>query len=300
MGYGGEGAKALVAKADQKLKGGMFSFLSGGPNWDEASELYQQAANQFKLAKDWQEAAKCFAQCGYCAQKSGSPTDEANFYNEAGNVLKKVSTAEAVEQYEKAIAFYSAAGRFQQSGKLLLSIGELYEAERLQHKEAMDYFKRAAEMFELDDHGKSNYSKCILKVAEYAAKDGPSGLQEAIKIFEDEGSKALQNNLLQYGAKDHFFRAGILHLVVGDTVTVNLAVERYQSLDPRFAGSREGELLVRLAEAFENRDVDIFVDKLGEYDAVTKLDAWKTDFLVKVKEAMAPSGANAVEGVDLS
>lgn len=276
-------ARDLVEQADQKLKGGGFlSFLTGGPKYCEAQDLYQQAANQFKLAKEWQEAAACFTQCAFCANHAGSATDEANFLMEAGNVLKKISTSQAVEQYEKAIAMFSSGGRFQQSGKLLQSIAELYEAERLSHKETKEYYKRAAEMFELDEHGKTSLSKCNLKVAEYAAKDGE--LQEAIRIFESEGEKALQNNLLQYSAKEHFFRAGILHLVAGDTVTINMAVEKYRSLDPRFAGSREGDLLAALAEAFERKDVDMFVDKLGEYDAVTKLDAWKTEFLVKVKD----------------
>merc|ERR1719343_851567 len=128
-------------------------------------------------------------------------------------------------------------------------------------------------MFELDDHATSNFTKCNLKAAEYAARDGD--LEEAIQIFEAEGEKALQNALLQYGAKDHFLRAGILHLCRGDSVTVNLAVEKYRSLDPRFAGSREGDLLGGLAEAFENQDVEAFVDKLGEYDTVTTLDPWK-------------------------
>merc|ERR1719277_576413 len=214
---------------------------------------------------------------------------------EAGNVLKKISTTQAVEQYEKAIGIYNASGRFQASGKLLLSIAELYEGERLQTTEVKAYYKRAAEMFELDDHGKSNYTKCILKVAEYSAEDGD--LQEAIRVFESEAEKALGNNLLQYGAKDHFFRAGILHLCGGDSVTVNLAIEKYRSLDPRFAGSREGDLLAALAEAFESQDVETFVDKLGEYDAVTKLDPWKTEFLVKVKEHMQPS---TIESVDLT
>merc|ERR1712217_2093 len=110
--------------------------------------------------------------------------------------------------------------------------------------------------------------KCILKVAEYSAEDGE--LQESIKIFESEGEKALQNNLLQYNAKDHFLRAGILHLCGGDSVTVNLAVEKYRSLDPRFAGSREGDLLAGLAEAFENQDADAFVDKLADFDQVSR------------------------------
>jgi len=283
----------LVKKAEAKLKGGMMSFLTGGPRYDEAIDLYNQAANQYKLSKEWQEAANCFIQCAYCAEKSGSSSDEANYLMEAGNVLKKVSTSQAAEQYERAIGKFSANGRFQQSGKLLMSIAELYEAEHLQHTEVKKYYKRAAEMFELDDHGKSNFTKCILKYAEFSADDGE--LQEAIKIFEEEGSKALQNQLLQYNAKEHFFRAGILHLVMGDTVTINISVEKYGSLDPRFAGSREGELLAALAKAFEEKDIETFLDKLQDYDSISRLDAWKTRFLTKVKEAMTTEDHNTVD-----
>merc|ERR1712032_808150 len=165
--------------------------------------------------------------------------------------------------------------------------------ERLEHTQVKEYYKRAAEMFELDDHGKSNFTKCNLKVAEYAAKDGE--LQEAIQIFESEGEKALQNNLLQFGAKEHFLRAGILHLVVGDSVTVNLALEKYTSLDPRFAGSREGELLSGLAEAFENQGVETFVEKLQAYDSITPLDSWKMEFLIKVKDSMQTVDSDALD-----
>jgi len=293
-----EGARKLVRQADQVLKGGFFSCLAGTRRFEEASEIYLQAANQFKLAKEWQEAANCYTQIAYCAQKTGSQTEEANNLMEAGNVLKKISTTQAVEQYEQAVGIFSAEGRFQQCGKLLLTVAELYEGEQLDHKEAKSYYKRAAEMFELDDHGKSNLSKCNLKFAQFAAKDGE--LQEAIRIFENEGEKALQNSLTQYGAKEHFLCAGLLHLASGDTVTVNLAVEKYFSLDPRFAGSREGELFAGLAKAFESSDVDAFVDRLSDYDSITKLDPWKTEILVRVKDSMQPSLDCAAGEVDLS
>jgi alpha-soluble NSF attachment protein len=179
-----------------------------------------------------------------------------------------------------------------------MSIAELYEAENLQDKMVKEYYKRAAEMFELDDHGKSNLSKCMHKVALFAAKDGD--LEEAIKIFENEGVKATQNSMLQYGAKEHFLNAGILHLVGGDSVTVNIALERYQGLDPRFESSREGLLLSALAEALEGQDADLFVDKLSEYDGVTKLDPWRTQFLVKVKDQFDSQTANTIDSVDLS
>merc|ERR1719203_2696190 len=105
----------LVRRAEQKLQRGFLSFLTGGPKYDEAIELYQQAANQYKLEKNWQEAARCLELSANCARESGSATDEANYLNEAGNVMKKISTAQATELYERAIGIYNAGGRFQQS-----------------------------------------------------------------------------------------------------------------------------------------------------------------------------------------
>merc|ERR1711908_93418 len=164
-------ARALCQQAERKLKGGFMSVLTGGPRYDEAMDLYHQAANQYKLAKAWQEAGNCFIQCAYCANKAGSGTDEATNFMEAGHVLKKISTKDAVENYEKAIAIYNTAGRFNQSAKLLVFIAEIYEAESVSGSHAKEYYKRAAELFDMDDHGKSNLSKCHLKVAEFAAKE---------------------------------------------------------------------------------------------------------------------------------
>ena len=47
MDYGAK-AQELVAKADKRLKS--FS-LFGGNKYEDAAELYEKAANQFKLAK---------------------------------------------------------------------------------------------------------------------------------------------------------------------------------------------------------------------------------------------------------
>ena len=44
----------------------------------------------------------------------------------------------------------------------------------------------------------------------------------------------------RYGAKDHFFNAGILHLALGDSVTVEIAVDRYCASDPKYAQELQG------------------------------------------------------------
>lgn len=290
-----------MIQAERTLKGGWFKCFAGERRFEEAAELYQQAANQYKLSKHWEEAADCMLQCSYCASKTGDLSAECGYYVDAGNIFKKFSTRQAVEQYELALTTYSATGQFTQAGKLLMTIAELYEGEKIEHAETIGYYRRAAEMFDLDEHGKSNFTKCNLKVAEFAAKSGrPEDLQEAIKIFEAEGEKAMHNNITQYHAKEYFFCAGILHLVVGDSVTVNIAIEKYESLDPRFAGSRDGQLLRSVAEAFESNDVDLFMDKIAEYASVTTLDPWKVAQLLKVKEAMPSSGGDNLESVDLT
>merc|ERR1711957_764480 len=163
----------------------------------------------------------------------------------------------------------------------------MLEAEHLQHKELKTLYKRAAEMFELDDHSKSSCSKCRLKLAEYCSSDGE--YEEAIRIFEAEGERSLESTMLQFQAKEHLLNAGILHLVMGDSVTVNISVERYQTLDPRFTNSREGELLASLAAAFEAEDVEAFSEHLRTYDSTTPLDSFRTGLLLKVKECMSPT-----------
>ena len=56
-----DGARAIVKKAEQKMKGsgGIMAFLGGGPNYAEANDMYVQAANQFKLAKDIGYTQRC-------------------------------------------------------------------------------------------------------------------------------------------------------------------------------------------------------------------------------------------------
>ncbi|CEM06488.1 unnamed protein product [Vitrella brassicaformis CCMP3155] len=295
----GEAARDLLSKADKKLKGGLLSFLSGSSRYDEACELYQQAANQFKLQKMWQDAAEAFIRCAHCQHQLQSATEEANFLMEAASVMRKYSTSDAVEQYNKAVELYSAAGRFAQSAKILKQVAELYEGDG-DYERAVQFYRRAADLFEMDDYGKSQLTACMLKIAEYIARYEKK-LEEAIQIFEKEGQKALQNSLIQFGAKEHFLKAGILHLATNDAVNAKLAYEKYEAMDPRFGPSREGQLLKAMVEAFEQNNVDQFVEAIHEYDTITKLDAWKTHFLYNVKEQMAPSAPEGEGGeVDLT
>ncbi|KAF4687167.1 hypothetical protein FOZ60_004260 [Perkinsus olseni] len=295
-------AEDMIKEAEKKAQGskGLFSFLGGGPSYDEAADLYKNAANQFKLAKDWNRAAETLVLAGEMMGKYGSASDEAHYYEEAGNAFRRAERIkDAITWYEHAVKIYSSAGRFQAGGKILRTIAEMSEEDiDVKPEEALAYYKKAADMFEMDEYSKAPHSQCMLKVAELSAEVGK--YEDAAKIFEKEGEKALHNSMLQFGAREHFLKAGIMWMCAGDPVTASIAVERYMSEDPRLATSREGELLQDITQAFSNNDVDAFVDALHKYDSVTRLDAWKTEMLCKVKEIMAPSAENQVNDVDLT
>lgn len=276
-----QAARDYVRQAEKKLQGGPLSFIFGPPDPDEACRLYGLAINKFKMNKSWAEAADCLLRCAALQEKARDSNQQANYYNEAATLFKKYSTKDALDYFEKATDIYTSLGRFNQAGKLMRGCAELLD-EDCAPNDSMKYYKRAAFCHEMDEHGKSQYSHCIIKYAELSAKVTDK-YSEAIQIFEKEGEKALRNDLIQFGAKEHFLKAGILHLVKGDSVDCKLAYDHYAGIDPRFQGSREGKLYRTLVDAVEQQDIDAFTAAVHEYNTISPFDAWKVHFLHKVK-----------------
>ncbi len=65
-----------------------------------------------------------------------------------------------------------------------------------------------------------------------------------------------------------------------------LALNKYEDMDPTFSNQREYKFLKELIEAIESSDVDSFTNAVIEYDAITKLDQWKTTLLLRAKKAL--------------
>jgi alpha-soluble NSF attachment protein len=301
--------REFLKLAEGKTKSGFMSLFTGGPKYDEAAELYSKAGVQFKMARDWQQAADAFVQSAFASCKAGSPNEEAVNYLEAARCLKNLSQEQAQGWYEKAVKMYSDAGRFSQAGKILKEVGEAYESFGSMDK-ALIFYTKAVDVFELDEHSKTQVTSCILKKAEIMSVVAVEGatvdeekLVQAAKLFETEGQKATMNPMLAFGAREHFLKAGLCLLALGDTVSIKVGVARFHDKDPKLETSREGGLLRGLSEAFAEGDVDAFRDKLDEYDSVSRLDGWKTKLLlIAVKKLTVGGAAENLEGgvVDLS
>lgn len=280
-----EGHK-LVSEAD-KLVNTRSSFFKSlfGPSTskEDAAEMYVRAANTFKLAKSWTNAASAFEKAAATyATCADLKYEAAAKYTDAGKAYRNVDPKKAIRPFESAVQLHSEAARFQQCARLKKDLAELYEAER-DNASALDAYSAAADFYDMDD-AKSNANTMRVKVASLNALAGNYG--DAAETFESIAQSALTNNLLKYGARDHLLRAGLCRLCMSDLIGAQRAVEKYNSMDSSFSSSREGRLLDAVVNAADEGDVDAFTNHVFEYDSISKLDEWKTSILLKIKNTI--------------
>ncbi|XP_027160094.1 alpha-soluble NSF attachment protein [Coffea eugenioides] len=271
-------AEEFEKKAEKKLGGwGLF-----GSKHEDAADLFDKAANAYKLAKSWDQAGAVYVKLASCHLKLDSKHEAANAYADAAHCYKKTNIKESISCLEQSVNLFLEIGRLNMSARYYKEIAELHEQEQ-NLEQAIVYYERAADLFQSEDVN-TTANQCRQKIAQFASQ--LEQYPKAIEIYEDIARQSLNNNLLKYGVKGHLLNAGICQLCKGDVVAINNALERYQELDPTFSGTREYRLLADLAAAIDDEDVAKFTDAVKEYDSMTQLDAWKTTLLLRVKEAL--------------
>ncbi|PON83245.1 NSF attachment protein [Trema orientale] len=271
-------AEEFEKKAEKKLNGwGLFS-----SKYEDAADLFDKAANSFKLAKSWDRAGSTYIKLANCHLKLESKHEAAQAYVDAAHCYKKTSVNEAISCLEKAVHLFCDIGRLNMAARYFKEIAELYESEQNIEK-AIDFFEKAADFFQ-NEEVTTSANQCKQKVAQFAAQ--LEQYQKSIEIYEEIARQSLNNNLLKYGVKGHLLNAGICHLCRGDVVAITNALERYQDLDPTFSGTREYKFLADIAASIDEEDVAKFTDVVKEFDSMTPLDSWKTTLLLRVKEKL--------------
>eukprot|EP00744_Colponema_vietnamica_P004263 GILI01006402.1.p1 GENE.GILI01006402.1~~GILI01006402.1.p1 ORF type:complete len:293 (-),score=136.06 GILI01006402.1:34-912(-) len=275
-------ANDCLTKADKKMKGGFMSavFGSSSQRYEEAYDLYQKAANNFKRAKQWTDAAEAYNRCVVCQQKLGSIHEAANMMVEAANCLKKVNPSAAVDQFNQAVRLYEENGQFSQAAKLVKQTAELLEGDGMLQPSGEAY-EKAAELFNLCN-SESTANGCLIKVADINAH--LNNYRKAFDMYERVAVPSLDNSLMKFSAKDYFFKAVLCVMATADWVGAEAALARFKDLLPSFSNTREAQLLQSILDANEKGSVDDFTDAVADFNNITQLDSLKTHLLVEIKK----------------
>lgn len=281
---GEENLKAAEKKANAKP--GLFGITFGRADqkYEDAYELCQEALQIFKMNKKWDRAAVASMQGAKMQELLGVKHEAASCFIEAYKMMKKVDAKAAIEPLEKAVMLFASLSRFQFASKWSLEIGEIYEKDVGDLKKAIEFYENAVQYAEMSGEDSSR-NKAEVKVATLAAVD--EQYQKALELFEVIADRMVDNNLLKFSCKEYYLKAGLCSLCLGDVVGAKVKHERYESQAAYFRDSRESKLLINLAEALENEDQEEFTQVVKEYDAVSKLDGWMTQILLKIKKGLA-------------
>lgn len=137
-------------KADKKAKGSFFKnmFSSKGERLDEARDLYEKAANSYKLANKWEKAGEMYKKCAECEKQTDGMA--AQYIMDAVSCYKKVNSIEFLKMSESAIMLLAEEGRLNQAARLRKEVAENYE-QQYEYEQAVKEYQSAAQLYEMDD-----------------------------------------------------------------------------------------------------------------------------------------------------
>src|SRR3989338_5605756 len=254
-----EKSNTLVIEAEKKLKS-WFNFF--GEKNEEACELYEKAANLYKVAKKYEAAGNIYLKVAECYKKCDSKNNRASAYHEAAKCFSKVESMSpriAISAIEQSIEIHSINGKLVKAAGMEKELAELYEE------------------YNENENQQAHANSCLDKVGDLEALLG--NYSEAIKAFEKVAYNKLDSQLVRSGAKEYLFKAIICnladHSIVDSLYEVKDKLEEYIEKDVNFDGSKESELMSKLLQASENRDIIGFVAALRVFDLIKRLTQGK-------------------------
>jgi alpha-soluble NSF attachment protein len=273
-----EKAMDMEKSAERKSK----SFFGGRGKYEESGEMYSKAANFYKMDKLWMQAARAYERAAQMYEKGEAITAISEVLSQAVLCYKKVSPDDAVRILERLIGMELEAGKTIPAACLAKTLAELSE-ELMRPDRAIGEYQRAADLFRADE-SKMQSNQCLLKVAHLSAlKDD---FASACNIYEQLARESLDNNLTQWSAREYYFKSGLCHLAMGDPIGSRQIVQRYMEEGVKFPQTRECQLLNQILDAWDHQDTDAFTDAVYQFGQITKLDKWKTNILLKIKNSI--------------
>ncbi|KAF0981483.1 hypothetical protein FDP41_012140 [Naegleria fowleri] len=276
-------AMELVKKADTI----MTKFIYFGDRVEDATDAYKTAANKFKIGKAWKEAGDTYKKVVPLLVKAGSKYEAATVLIDAANCYKQANLPkETADTMNEAIQLFMETGKFATVAKYEKEMAEVYENEG-DYEKACSHYSSAADYF-LSEDQKSSANQCIVKLAHLQAAN--EKYAEAIENFEKAASAAVDDRMLKWGAKEYEFKALMCYMAKmedtepEDITEVRNKLNEYKEMDVHFGDSLECKLIEKLLDACEEKNVKTFTITLRDFDKIQKLDTWKTNLFLKIKD----------------
>ncbi|WVQ74367.1 hypothetical protein IAR50_003967 [Cryptococcus sp. DSM 104548] len=276
-------AEEQIAKAEKKASSSVGWFGNSNTKWEEAGDLFAQAAVSFKIDNRWQESGQAYEREAACRLKLNENNDAMNAFHNAAKSYKKSNPEAAVSALHQAIKLLIESGLFRQAADREKEIANIYAQDGINPAKARDSFIRAGDWYKQED-ANATANQCYQQAAEISAD--LQDYQKSMELYQTVANWSLTSALTKYSVKEYWLRAALCSLAMGDLVTTHKLLADFAQKDVTFPSTREAKFAKELMDACEEADVERFTGAIYQYDQVTKLDNWKTGVLLRVKKAL--------------
>lgn len=246
----------------------------------------------YRLQRKSIAAGKAFESAVEAQMKADSKDEAANTLVEAYKCYKKDSPSDGARCLDKAIDFFALRGQFRRGANFKYELGEVYENQLRDFKNAISSFQEAGEWY-LNDSAEALSNKAYLKAADLCCEDEIADYLQAAEIYERIANQSLNNNLTRWSLKEYFLKAILCRLAMNDYPGAHALLQKFQSWEPSFSTTRECDFAGKLIDAVKESDSDGVAQASMEFDQFARLDSFKVKVLNKIKSGMSK------EGVDL-
>ncbi|XP_057430335.1 gamma-soluble NSF attachment protein [Lotus japonicus] len=252
----------LIAKADKLTR---LSLTRWNADWRNATVLYEQAANGFRLAKDYEKAKIAFEKASKGQEMLSSPWDAAKHMESAAALAKELSNwREAADFYRKASELYMECDRPQPASDAL---GKGARAlEDAMPEEAVQLYADACTILEEDGKEQMTFdlyraaSSVYIKLEKYT---------DAASVMLNLGLAADKCNATNSQCKA-YLGAIIIYLYAHDFKQAQKCYNDCSQIDA-FLSSDQSRCASKFLAAYTDGDVEE-IKRIAQSSAVSHLD----------------------------
>ncbi|XP_004293698.1 PREDICTED: gamma-soluble NSF attachment protein [Fragaria vesca subsp. vesca] len=258
----GSDPNKLMAKADKLTK---LSFTRWNADWKSATLLYEQAANGFRIAKDYEKAKEALEKASKGQELISSPWDAAKHMESAAALAKELGKwNEVADFYRRASELYTVCGRAQPASDALAKGARALE----DHvpEEAIQLYIEACTI--LEDDGKEqmafdlyrDVTSAYIKLQKYT---------DAAAFLLRWGLAADKCNATHSQCKA-YLSAILIYLYIHDIKQAEKCYNDCSQVDA-FLGNDHGRCASKLLSAYTEGDIEE-IKRLAQSSAVSHLD----------------------------
>ncbi|KAM6551642.1 hypothetical protein CsatB_001450 [Cannabis sativa] len=281
---GGSDPDKMIAKADKLTK---LSLTRWSADWKSATVLYEQAANAFRVAKDYEKAKEAFEKASKGQEMISSPWDAARHMESAAALAKELGKwNEVADFYRRASELYVECGRSQPSSDALAKGARALE--EAAPDEAIQLYADACSILEEDGREQMAFDLYRAAASVYIQVEKYT---DAAAFLLRLGLAADKCNATNSQCKA-YLSAIIVYLYAHDFKQAEKCFNDCSQIDA-FLGSDQGRFSSRLLSAYREGDIEE-IKRLAQSSSVSHLD----NMIIKLARKLPTGDVGALKTED--